>query len=102
MNTADANFLTAYNFQYDPNNVYVERLWERWYQYINDCNQVLELTKDYDDETVALYNAQARFFRAYWHFDLMNVFGEVVLRDHVPAENEYNIPKSQRKIFIDW
>lgn len=97
MNTADANFLTAYNFQYDPNNVYVERLWERWYQYINDCNQVLELTKDYDDETAALYNAQARFFRAYWHFDLMNVFGEVVLRDHVPAENEYNIPKSSEE-----
>ncbi len=97
MNTTDANFLTAYNFEYNASNIYVERLWERWYLYLNDCNQVLELTKDYDTDQAAIYNAQARYFRAYWHFDLINVFGSAVLRDHVPSPEEYNIPKSSEE-----
>lgn len=97
MNTADANFLTVYNFTNNADNVYVQRLWERWYGYLNDCNQVLELTKDYNGEKSNLYNAQALFFRAYYHFDLLNIFGETVLRDHVPSPAEYNIPKSSEE-----
>ena len=97
MNTGDVNFTSAYDFTNNPGNIYVERLWERWYQYLNDCNEVLKLTSGYDNEQAVLYNSQARFFRAYWHFDLVNVFGDVVLRDHVPAPSEYNIPKSSQE-----
>ena len=97
MNTADGNFLTPHNFNNDPGNIYIERLWGRWYEYLNDCNQVLELTKDYTGTNAERYNAQARYFRAYWHFDLINVFGEAVLRDHVPSPDEYNIPKSSEE-----
>ncbi|HJS53912.1 MAG TPA: hypothetical protein VJ765_05190, partial [Chitinophagaceae bacterium] len=39
MNTADVNFTSAYTFTNSPSNIYIERLWERWYQYLNDCNQ---------------------------------------------------------------
>jgi hypothetical protein len=94
MNTTDANFMTPHDFINNADNVYVQRLWERWYGYLNDCNQVLELTKDYTGEKADLYNAQSRYFRAYYHFDLINIFGEVVLRDHVPSSDEYNLPKS--------
>lgn len=97
MNTTDAGFLTVSSFTNNADNVYVQRLWERWYGYLNDCNQVLELTKNYDDEKAVVYNAQARFFRAYYHFDLVNIFGATVMRDHVPSPNEYNIPKSSEE-----
>ena len=94
MNTTDANFTTVYDFTHNASNVYLQRMWERWYQYLNDCNQVLELTKNLSGSAIYLYNAQARYFRAYYHFDLINTFGEVILRDHVPSLDEYNIPKS--------
>lgn len=97
MNTTDVNFTSAYNFTNNPGNIYIERLWERWYLYLNDCNQVLQLTSKYNNEQSVLYSAQARFFRAYWHFDLVNVFGDVVIRDHVPTTAEYNIPKSSQE-----
>lgn len=97
MNTSDVNFTSAYSFTNNPSNIYLERLWERWYQYLNDCNQVLKLTSKYNNETVAKYNAQARYFRAYWHFDLVNIFGDVVIRDHVPSPDEFNIPKSSQE-----
>ncbi len=97
MNTADANFTSANNFSNLPNNVYLERLWGRWYEYLNDCNQVLELTKKYNSVQADKYSAQARYFRAYYHFDLINVFGEAVKRDHVPSPEEYNIPKSSQE-----
>lgn len=90
----DANYTTVQNFTNQTNNWYVEMYWDRWYGYINDCNQVLELTKKYDNEQARIQDAQARYFRAYHHFDLINVFGEAVLRDHVPVTAEYNIPKS--------
>lgn len=97
MNTADVNFTSAYTFTNSPSNIYIERLWERWYQYLNDCNQVLKLTSKYSGPKATQYNAQARYFRAYWHFDLVNVFGDVVIRDHVPANEEFNIPKSPQE-----
>lgn len=97
MNTTDVNFTSVYNFSNNPGNIYIERLWERWYQYLNDCNQVLKLTAKYKGQKATQYNAQAKYFRAYWHFDLVNVFGEVVIRDHVPENNEFNIPKSSEE-----
>ncbi|MFV8325319.1 RagB/SusD family nutrient uptake outer membrane protein [Flavobacterium sp. ZS1P14] len=97
MNTADVNFTSAYTFTNSPSNIYIERLWERWYLYLNDCNQVLKLASKYNDSKAAQYNAQARYFRAYWHFDLVNIFGDVVIRDHVPTADEFNIPKSPQE-----
>ncbi|TRX03721.1 RagB/SusD family nutrient uptake outer membrane protein [Flavobacterium gawalongense] len=97
MNTGDVNFTSAYNFTNNPSNIYMERLWERWYLYLNDCNQVLKLASKYNDSKALQYNAQARYFRAYWHFDLVNVFGDVVIRDHVPTADEFNIPKSPQE-----
>lgn len=97
LNTTDVNFTSVYNFTNNPSNIYIERLWERWYQYLNDCNQVLKLTSKYSGPKATQYNAQARYFRAYWHFDLVNVFGDVVIRDHVPENDEFNIPKSSQE-----
>lgn len=93
----DANYATVQTYTNQTNNWYVELYWGRWYEYLNDCNQTLELTKKYESETARIQEAQARFFRAYHHFDLVNVFGEVVLRDHVPSAEEYNIPKSSEE-----
>lgn len=77
------------------NELYVERYWTRTYQSLNFCNQVIDVTPGFKDQAIAKKaEAQAKFFRAYYYFDLVNVFGRVPLRDHVPSEKEYDIPSS--------
>jgi hypothetical protein len=75
--------------------LYVERYWFRSFQNINFCNQVIDVTPGFKDQAVAKKaEAQAKYFRAYYYFDLVNVFGKVPLRDHVPSPSEYDIPAS--------
>lgn len=89
-----ADFTAIQNFEYLPNHYMIERYWDRWYQYLNDCNVVTDLTKDKTSEVAVKAAAQARFFRAYHYFDMVRVFGEIPLRDHVPLASECDIPKS--------
>ncbi len=93
----DAYYTSVQNFTNETNNWYVEMYWDRWYGYINDCNQVIALAEKYQNEEGRIQEAQARYFRAYHHFDLLNVFGEIVIRDHIPSAKEYNIPKSSEE-----
>lgn len=89
---SDANMAFYQNYTYLSSDGYVQQYWDRTYQNIHYCNVVTDATNG--DPSKALYEAQAKFFRAYYNFDLTNVFGDVPLRDHDPAVSEYNIPKS--------
>lgn len=89
-----ADFTAIQNFEYLANNYMLERYWDRWYQYLNDCNVVTDLVKGKTSDVAVKAEAQARFFRAYHYFDMVRVFGEVPLRDHVPSVSECDIPKS--------
>ncbi len=92
-----ADFSPVQNFEYLSNNYMVERYWDRWYQYLNDCNVVTDLTKGKTSEAAVKAEAQAKYFRAYHYFDMVRVFGEVPLRNHVPAPEECDIPKSSEE-----
>lgn len=100
-----ADFTAFRNFEYLANNVYIERYWDQWYGYINDCNVVIDYTKERNSDRCILAEAQAKFFRAYHYFDMVRVFGEIPLHDHVPEQDEANIPKSSEdevyKLIID-
>lgn len=75
--------------------LYVERYWSRTFQNLNFCNQVTDVTPGFKDQTIAKKaEAQAKYFRAFYYFELVNVFGKVPLRDHVPVPAEYDIPVS--------
>jgi len=92
---SDANMTLFQNYSYLADNGYVQQYWDRTYQNIHYCNVVIDLTPSMSARTSAeLYEAQAKYFRAYYHFDLTNVFGDAPLRDHDPTAAEYNIPKS--------
>ena len=94
---SNADFSAIQNFEYLSNNYMVERYWDRWYQYLNDCNVVTDMTKGKTSEVAVKAEAQAKYFRAYHYFDLVRVFGEVPLRDHVPSQAECDIPKSSEE-----
>lgn len=94
---ASADLRAFEDFSYMANNWFLELYWGRWYQYLNDCNVVIDLAKDKTSDIAIKATAQARFFRAYHYFDMIQVFGEVPLRDHVPGLDEIDIPKSSEE-----
>jgi len=94
---SDANMNLFQNYTYLADNGYIQQYWDRTYQNIHDCNVVIDRTSAVAaaaPTSAVLYEAQAKFFRGYYNFDLTNVFGDAPLRDHDPTPAEYNIPKS--------
>lgn len=98
---SDANMSLFQNYTYFADNAYIQQFWDRTYQNIHYCNVVIDRTPAMTARTSAvLYEAQAKYFRAYYNFDLTNVFGDAPLRDHDPTQAEYNIPKSSHADII--
>lgn len=92
-----ATDLTLYaKFNHLPENMlYVDRMWERNFEYINACNQVIDVTPGFKDRAIAeKAEAQAKYFRAWDYFELVNTFGPVPLRNHVPTPAEYDLASS--------
>jgi len=99
----DANMNLFQSYAYLADNAYIQQYWDRTYQNIHYANVVIDRTAGLGERAPAsakLFEAQAKFFRAYYHFDLTNVFGDAPLRDHDPVVAEYNIPKSSRADII--
>ncbi|HEY1199531.1 MAG TPA: RagB/SusD family nutrient uptake outer membrane protein [Niastella sp.] len=91
---SDANMNFFQNYSYLADNGYVQQYWDRTYQNIHYCNVVIDNVAAVAKSAPAsalLYEAQAKYFRAYYHFDLTNVFGDAPLRDHDPSAAEYNL-----------
>ncbi|MFL5745157.1 MAG: RagB/SusD family nutrient uptake outer membrane protein [Niastella sp.] len=94
---SDANMNFFQNYSYQADNGYVQQYWDRTYQNIHYCNVVIDNVGTVAKSAPAsalLYEAQGKYFRAYYNFDLTNVFGDAPLRDHDPSAAEYNIVKS--------
>jgi len=87
------------SFTYDASQGFLQQYWDRTYANLNFCNQVTDRTPAMKNRELAeKAEAQAKFFRAYYHFELVNVFGQAPLRDHVPTSpEEYDIPKSSEE-----
>jgi hypothetical protein len=100
---SDVNLGLFQNYTYLADNGYVQQYWDRTYQNIHYCNVVIDRTPAMmktASVAATLYEAQAKYFRAYYNFDLTNVFGDAPLRDHDPSQDEYNIPKSSHADII--
>jgi hypothetical protein len=84
------------NFAYNASEQPINEFWNRTYDCLNHCNQVISRTGGFTDRAIAVSaEAQARLFRAYHNFGLVRVFGEAPLRDHLPTSaDEFDIPKS--------
>lgn len=72
--------------------------WKMGYQGIYRANVLLEnLDKVNWGTNTALktrYEAEARFLRAHYHFQLARMFGDIVALDHTIATGEYQSPRS--------
>ena len=83
-------------FQGPTNTEYLQAEWEADYEGIYRANKVLERVVDIDmNETLKnRILGEAKFIRAYFHFNLVTIFGNVPLVDRVLAPSEYETAQS--------
>lgn len=90
-----AGFELLKNFNGTPDMHYVTNKWRLCYRGINKASQAIEGISKMDDQlfsSVQLKNrliAEARFLRAFFHYELVRAFGRVPIVDHwVKSANE--------------
>ncbi|TKG95575.1 RagB/SusD family nutrient uptake outer membrane protein [Puteibacter caeruleilacunae] len=95
------------------NSSYIESqtsgLWDGSYANIRNTTQLIERVTNLEDAAlkseVEVYEAEARFFRAYTYFNLMKDYGGVPLIDKVLAleDEEYlQAPRASRETILDF
>lgn len=70
------------NFEVNPDNGYIELIWQHYYEGIMRANQVIANVPDIsmDEELKKQYLSEAQFLRAFYYFNLVNIFGEIPLK----------------------
>jgi starch-binding outer membrane protein, SusD/RagB family len=92
---SDIQFLDEFN--YSRNNGFLEKIWIHYYEGITRANYLLyygsSIEMDADLKNRIL--GEAKFLRAYFYFNLVNIFGEIPLKLNPPLnESEINKPTS--------
>lgn len=74
------------------------------YKYIRRANLILQNAQNYSRDDINTYVGEAYFFRAYFHFDLVQLYGDVIKVDKVMDINspEMNQKRNDRGEVIDF
>lgn len=72
-----------------------EAVWKVRYKGIYRCNLVIN--SEYDSDEAKIYKAEARFLRAWYHFDLMRYFGPCVISLNSYYEEGYKFVRNTRE-----
>ena len=69
--------LEVHQHTYTPDNGFVTNAWNALYAGVNTCNRLIYQFKDVDGADA--YTAELRAIRAYWYYQLLDMFGNVPL-----------------------
>ena len=91
---SDAQFIDE--FTYSNSNGILDKIWKRYYEGISRANYLLYYGPDIvmDVELKGRVLGEAKFLRAYFYFNLVNIFGEIPLKLNPPI-NPDEINKSK-------
>lgn len=101
--TADSNVaLDLDRFQFGTDKEMSLPIWQTCYLGIFRANILLENLDNVDwgnDTTLRTrYEAEARFLRAHFHFELARVFGDIVPLDHTVTKDELRLPRASAEV----
>jgi hypothetical protein len=96
-NVTDPDLQEFSNFTMSPTNKIIESIWSELYAGIQTCNFAIKhipAAPNAESEKIALL-AEARFFRALFHFDLVRFFGDVPLELDFYATDDQSFEKAR-------
>ena len=76
-------------YEFQPGNPFFNNKWRTLYDGISRCNDVIRIAgqaRDVSEETVALFIAEARFLRAHYHFDAVQMWGKIPYVDETISD----------------
>lgn len=84
------------DFQPATNTTYLQAEWEASYEGIYRANKVLEKVPAIEMNQAKKQDilSEARFIRSYFNYNLVTIYGNVPLVDHVLSPDEYDLPQS--------
>jgi len=83
------------DFEYNASNGILGTYWNFNYGIIHDCNNAIDTLAVMNNPELNLYEAEAKFFRAYCYFNLVRAWGDVPKIDFkINDASEANIAKS--------
>ena len=92
---------SIYNFSYTNGHTFVNLIWRLNYRGINAANQVItrvgEMTSDQiSDQAKKQIIAEATFLRGYYHFKLLSLYEQIVVRTEMVTAETLDSPLSTR------
>lgn len=81
----------------------INNVWRGHYLAITRCNQALTTLQNaqFDESIKNALIGEARFLRGYFYFNMVRLFGGVVLIDRIPDPSEGNNPEFQTRATAD-
>jgi len=101
--TADSNVSVEWDrFMFVTDKEMNAPIWQNNYIGIYRANVLLENLDnvEWGDQTAlrTQYEAEAKFLRAYYHFQLARVFGDIVPLDHTITSTEFELPRAAPEV----
>ena len=101
--TADSNVaLDLDRFQFGTDKEMNREIWKTCYLGIYRANILLQNLDNVDwgstPELKVRYEAEAKFLRAHFHFELARVFGDIIPLDHTVGADEFRLPRQSAEV----
>ncbi|PCI06301.1 MAG: RagB/SusD family nutrient uptake outer membrane protein [Flavobacteriaceae bacterium] len=96
-----SHWMSIFNFTYTNGHTFVNLLWRTNYKGLNYANQVISKVGDMTEEQISAEEkrqiiGEATFLRAYYHFKLLTVYEQIIIRTDLITEETLELPLSAR------
>lgn len=96
-----AHWMSIFNFNYTNGHTFLDVLWTTNYKGLNFANQVITKVSEMTSEQVSDSEKQqiigeATFLRAYYHFKLLSLYEQIVVRTDIITNETLDKPLSSR------
>lgn len=96
-----SHWMSIYNFTYTNGHIFVDVLWSTNYKGLNFANQVIKNVSEMTPEQISAIDkkqivGEATFLRAYYHFKLLTLYEQIIIREDVITSKTLNKPLATR------
>ncbi|SHJ38491.1 Starch-binding associating with outer membrane [Arenibacter nanhaiticus] len=96
-----AHWMSIFNFNYTNGHIFLDVIWGTNYKGLNFANQVItkvgEMTSEQiSDEEKKQIVGEATFLRGYYHFKLLSLYEQIIVRNEIISPETLDKPLSSR------